>query len=157
MRAEFRPLLTGYALFVVVQFLSGSALYYLRVGPAPADAFEYYRGSEAAMERFPDRPDRFLPEKTMTGILKTQTPHTIAFGTLFFILVHLVRSLGAAARVVGPAAGLFAFFAALDFLFPFLMLTGIELFYFLRFPVILLFAVAGSALAILLCLSTRKV
>lgn len=157
MHAEFRPLVTGYALFVIVQFLSGCALYFLRVGPTQADAFEYYRGSEAALERFPQRPDRFLPEKTMTGILKTQAPHTIAFGTLFFILVHLVRSLGAAPGVVGIVSGLFAFFAAVDFLFPFLMLTGVEIFYFLRFPVILLFAAAGSLLAILLCLSTRKV
>jgi len=155
MHAEFRPVLLGYALFVALQFLSGSALYLLRVGPTAADAFEYYQGSEAALERFPGRPDRFLPAKTFTGILKTQTPHTIAFATLFFILVHLIRSLGQSSRFVSLAVMLFAFFAAVDFLFPFLMLTNIDWAYHLRFPVVLLFSGAGAALTLLLCSGTQ--
>lgn len=155
MHAEFRPILLGYALFVIVQFATGIALYWVKAGPSAADAFEYYRGSEAALLRYPDRVDRFLPARTAAGILKTQAPHTIAFGALFFILLHLVRSSGVPQATIRAAGGTFLFLGAADFILPFLLLLDLDLLYALRFPVVSLFSGGGIALTLFLCSRLR--
>jgi hypothetical protein len=155
MHAEFRPIVLGYALFVIIQFLTGAGTYWLKAGPTAADAYEYHRGSEAALKRFPDRPDRFLPEKTAAGVLKTQAPHTIAFAALFFILVHLIRSLGVNPRQIRIASSLFLFLCILDFTLPFLLLLDFEFLFALRFPVVLLFCGGGTALTLFLCMRMR--
>ncbi len=157
MHAEFRPVLLGYTLFVVLQFATGIAMYWMKAGPRAADAFEYYRGSEAALQRFPDRPDRFLPEKTAAGILKIQAPHTIAFGALFFILMHLVRSIDASQSAVRAVGAAFLVLSIADFALPFLLLPNLNLdfLFALRFPVVVLFSGGGIALTLLLCFRLR--
>lgn len=155
MRADFRPAILAYAAYVILQFATGTALYWWKVGPQTADAVEYYLGSEAALKRFPERPDRFVAAKTPTGLLKTQAPHTIAFGTMFFVLIHLVRSLGMRQSIVRFAGTAFGLFALLDFFLPFLLLMGFDLFAW-RFPVLLLFCASGCALTLLLCSGLRS-
>ncbi|MBL8019394.1 MAG: hypothetical protein JNM27_06995 [Leptospirales bacterium] len=151
MHANFKPAILLFGLFVILQFTSGVTMYSLRAGISYADTLEYYFGSEEAGRRFPGREDRFIEPKTLAGIAKSQTPHSIAFGLIFFILAHLVRSLDVNRRITRFATASFLVFAVADFLLPFLVLTGLDIFLWIRFPVMVFYSVAGSGLVILLC------
>lgn len=106
----FRPVIAGFLIFVVLQLLSGALLYVWKPGLDSARTIEYYYGSERMLEIFPGRPDRFLQPRTYSGLVKITLGHFLAYGTLVFILTHLVRSL-----VGRPSARLeracFAYFA----------------------------------------------
>lgn len=154
MHADFKPAIILYGLFVILQFATGASMYALRAGTLYEDTVEYYLGSEEAVRRFPGREDRFLAPKTIGGIAKSQVSHTLAFGLMFFVLAHLVRSLGGDPRTTRLAIATFFAIAVLDFVLPFLALTGVDIFLRLRFPVIMLYSVVGGALAALLCART---
>ncbi|MBL8020452.1 MAG: hypothetical protein JNM27_12355 [Leptospirales bacterium] len=154
MHADFRPVILLYGFFVILQFATGASMYALRAGTLYEDSVEYYLGSEEAARRFPGREDRFVAPKTIAGIAKTQVSHSLAFGLMFFVLAHLIRSLGGDPRLTRLAIVTFFAIAMLDFVLPFLALTGIDIFLRLRFPIVLLYSVVGGALAALLCART---
>lgn len=111
--AALRPALLFFLLLIALEFASGALLYYWKIGFASANVFEYYHGSEAALQRYPDRPDRFLEPRTMSGLLKIALGHLLAYGAAVLALTHFARSLrGSMASWLDVLSGVF-FFAAL--------------------------------------------
>ncbi len=101
----------------LLQFVSGAWLYALKIGFVASDTLEYYVGSEEMIKIYPDRPDRFMPQKTLGGMLKMSVGHTLAFGLLCFMLTHLLRSLAKNSgrmRMADNLSFLFFGFALLD-------------------------------------------
>ena len=82
-----------FAVFVLFQFTTGAILYAVKIGPYPADALEFYAGSEAMRVRYPDRPDRFHRPRSLEGLLKFSVGHIAAFALIAFLCGHLLRSL----------------------------------------------------------------
>lgn len=156
MHAEFRPLLIAYAVFAVLQFTSGFWLYVVKAGPSAADAYEYYRGSDAAAAAFPERPAGFAAAKTYTGILKTQAPHSIAFSLVFFVLAHLTRSLGGSHGAVRAGLAAYASAALIDFLLPFALVSGPDFLLWLRFPVLAVYTLCGISTSLFLCVQSFR-
>lgn len=150
MYADFRIPLAAFSIFAGLVFVTGVILYAGKAGISTDENYEYYMGSEAARRQQPDRVDRFLAAKTTTGILKTQTPHSIGFAILFFILFHLLRSLHPA-KSTGWFGLLFLLALLVDFAMPFCMLSGWSLFAALRFPFVCFFAACGIGGSAFLC------
>ncbi len=111
--SALRPALLFFLLLVALEFASGALLYYWKIGFASANVFEYYHGSEAALARYPDRPDRFLEPRTLLGLTKIALGHLLAYGVATLALAHFARSLaGRPPRWLDWLCALF-FFAAL--------------------------------------------
>lgn len=113
--AALRPALLFFLLLIALEFASGALLYYWKIGFASANVFEYYHGSEAALARYPDRPDRFLEPRSPAGLLKIALGHLLAYGAAVLALTHFARSLsvdGRPSRALDALCAMF-FFAAL--------------------------------------------
>ena len=89
----FRPVLAFFIVFVALQISSGFVLYVWKIGLDPALTLEYYAGSEVMLEYYPERPDRFMQPRSFAGLTKIAVGQLLAYGTIAFILTHLVRSL----------------------------------------------------------------
>lgn len=110
--AALRPALFFFLLLIALEFASGALLYYWKIGFASANVFEYYHGSEAALARYPDRPDRFLEPRSFAGLLKIALGHLLAYGAAVLALTHFARSLNERpSRALDVLAAVF-FFAA---------------------------------------------
>jgi hypothetical protein len=82
-----------FALFVIIQSITGTLMFFSKIGYKPSQWMEYYYGSEEMLKYFPQEPDRFKEPLTFSGRLKVLYSHTLAYGVLIFALSHLIRSL----------------------------------------------------------------
>ena len=76
-----------FAGFLLVIAGSAAVLFAVKVGPGPQAVAEYYRGAEA----------RFVPAKSLDGLLLVAVPHLTAIPLVFFAAAHVVgfaRALG---------------------------------------------------------------
>ena len=81
-----------YSFFSICFILSGAALFYQKTSFLPSGVYEYYKGSEAALEVYPEKEDRFINKKTFRGLLKSVIPHFLVYGLVIFTGMHLYRS-----------------------------------------------------------------
>ncbi|MCB1304339.1 MAG: hypothetical protein KDK37_08680 [Leptospiraceae bacterium] len=110
----FRPAVLIFALFTILQLITGSILYVQKIGIGPSGALEYYQGSNAMLAKYPENQDHFRNPATFEGLLKTAVSHCLAYGLFAFLLLHLLRSLLAdgAARSGAEWLGVVVYFAA---------------------------------------------
>lgn len=88
----WKVILITFYVFSFLQLLSGTYLFFEKIGWHPADIVEYYHGSEAMLAQFPGRPDRFKNPASWEGRLETVFAHAIAYSVLVLGLTHLLRS-----------------------------------------------------------------
>lgn len=86
--AAFRPLILIFAGFVMVQAVSASALFAMKLGLAPASIEAFYLGSEVAMTR----------PRSFAGLLEVAVPHLLAIPLTLFTVIHLVGWAGIATK-----------------------------------------------------------
>ncbi len=82
-----------FALFVILQMLTGTFMFFYKIGYKPSMWYEYYYGSEEMLKYYPLEKDNFKEPLTFEGRLKVLYSHTLAYGILIFSLTHLIRSL----------------------------------------------------------------
>ncbi|GIX42492.1 MAG: hypothetical protein KatS3mg129_2225 [Leptospiraceae bacterium] len=82
-----------FAIFVIFQTITGTMMFFTKIGYKPSMWFEYYYGSEAMLKYFPEEKDHFKEALTFTGRLKVLYSHSLAYGILIFTLTHLIRSI----------------------------------------------------------------
>lgn len=141
-----------FAVFVLLQFGTGAVLYVVKIGIHPAQALEYYAGSEAMRVIYPERPDRFGRPRSMEGLVKFSVGHIAAFALIAFLCGHLLRSLTPRAHrrpIEWLAVSLFAT-ATLDVAACFLVAFGPPWTRFVRPGAFLAFEACGTAAGLLL-------
>jgi hypothetical protein len=95
----FRWPALGFAAFLVVQAGSAAVLFALKLGGDAAGVRAFYLGA----------PERFVPAKTLAGLLEVVVPHLAAIPLVLFAAIHVVGF----ARVLPRRA--FAALAGLSF------------------------------------------
>lgn len=88
----WKGILVTFYLLSFLQLVSGTYLFFEKIGWHPADIVEYYHGSETMLAHFPDRPDRFKNPASWEGRLETVFAHAIAYSVIVLGLTHLLRS-----------------------------------------------------------------
>lgn len=89
--APFRGPALVFAAFLALQAATGAVLYAEKLGATPSRIATYYRGDEA----------RFVPAKSVDGLLLVAVPHLLAIPLVIFAAAHVV----AWARAIGARAG----------------------------------------------------
>jgi hypothetical protein len=82
-----------FAFFVIFQKITGTLMFFTKIGYKPSMWIEYYFGSEEMLKYYPNEKDHFKEPLTFYGRLKVLYSHTLAYGILIFTLTHLIRSL----------------------------------------------------------------
>lgn len=145
-----------FALFVILQMLTGTFMFFYKIGYKPSMWYEYYYGSEEMLKYYPLEKDNFKEPLTFEGRLKVLYSHTLAYGIIIFSLTHLIRSLilNSDSRKYVNIFILLLFAVAFLEIFLDLILTLITsyrlLFLYLRFIVFIIFVLLILIHAILL-------
>ncbi|RMF24824.1 MAG: hypothetical protein D6760_02495 [Deltaproteobacteria bacterium] len=66
--------------YTVILWLTNAGLYFSKMGLTPASVVDYYRGNE----------DRYLPARSLAGLLEVLHFHSFAMGMLLLTLTHLM-------------------------------------------------------------------
>jgi hypothetical protein len=152
----WKTILIAFYAFSFLQLLSGTYLFFEKIGWHPADIVEYYHGSEAMLAHFPDRPDRFKNRASWEGRLETVFAHAIAYSVLVLGLTHLLRSSVRGGtkrrRLYDVLARIFFCAAAFDLMLDFLILVTPWWMAILKLPAFLLFVSSGFLTVLLLFL-----
>lgn len=72
--------------------LTGTLMFFYKIGYKPSMWYEYYYGSEEMLKHYPLEKDNFKEPLTFQGRLKVLYSHTLAYGFMIFVLTHLIRS-----------------------------------------------------------------
>ncbi len=159
---SYKIFIIFFAIFVVLQMLTGTFMFFYKIGYKPSMWYEYYYGSEEMLKHYPNEKDNFKEPLTFEGRLKVLYSHTFAYGILIFSLTHLIRSI-----IINPITRrdinkliLFLFTVAFLEILLDLILTVIEsyrfIFLYLRFIIFIIFVVLILIHAILLIYFSYK-
>ncbi|MCS7205713.1 MAG: hypothetical protein NZ853_08445 [Leptospiraceae bacterium] len=145
MKSSYTYVILFVGVLGVLQSISGSILFFSKIGYQPSQWMEYYYGSEEMRKYFPQEEDRFKEPLTFSGRLKVVYSHALAYGIWVFTLSHLIRSLNGnpqSRQKKEKFLVLYFIVAALEILMDILLTLIVSyrmFFLFLRFVLFLLF------------------
>jgi len=112
-----------YLIFSLLLVLSAYLLFDYKIGFSYQGVVDYYLGSEA----------NFIPAKTSSGLLKIILPHIFVFGLLSMVLLHFLVFTKLRYKKSTLILIYMTFICALLEMFtPFLILSGLEFFAYIK-------------------------
>ncbi|WP_324170617.1 hypothetical protein [Sulfurimonas sp.] len=112
-----------YLAFSILLILSAYMLFEHKIGFSYQGVVEYYTGNE----------DKFIIAKSFSGILKIVLPHIFVFGLLSMVLLHFLVFTKLRYKKSTLVLIYLTFFTAFTEIFsPFLIISGLEFFAYLK-------------------------
>ena len=122
-------------------------LFYIKIGFSIECILEYYLGNE----------EKFVAQKTWSGMLKVILPHIFAFGLLSMVLLHfLIFTKFKHTNAIQKMIFILFLSGALEILSPFFIINGFTLFAYIKLVSLFVFEVTLLSIFYLLFFSIRK-
>lgn len=112
-----------FLLFSLLLLLSGFLLFEHKIGFSTHQILEYYQGST----------EKFIVEKSASGILKTALPHIFSFGLFAMVLLHFLIFTKLRNKQSTKILIYLVFLSAfLEIFSPFFIILGVDFFSFIK-------------------------
>jgi len=130
MQKAYKLSIFYYLLFSLLLVISAVMLFEHKIGFSFNSILEYYVGNE----------EKFIPAKSLTGILKIILPHIFVFGLLAMVLLHfLVFTEHRYKKATSVLIYLTFITVLIEMFIPFLIVSGFEFFVYIKLLSFVLF------------------